>query len=530
MEIEYIDREKTNKFGNNALRLIDQHSSDIKQCINRPFDLTNFEGQIEEKKGFFTTEKRHLLANEISKLYTRNNLFNEKNKQLIDSLRNSNTFTVTTGHQLSLYAGPLYFIYKILHTIKLSESLNMKYPAYNFVPIYWMASEDHDFEEIKTIQLFNEKYSWNSDQKGAVGSFSLKEFDDFKSSLNERFSNDSEILQIINENYQEDDDLSSGTFKLVHQLFEKYNLLIIDANNKELKSSFSSIIKKDLTEKFSNKAVEKANQRLDEFELKKQIHSREINLFYIDPSNKRSRIIPYSDFYEIDHKKYTKEELLLLLEKHPERFSPNVVLRPLYQEYILPNLAYIGGAGEISYWLQLKNVFEEVNVPYPIIQVRNSIQIIEKSVLKKMEKLQLSTNDIFKSTATLKKEYLLTNSGEDLNFDDLDEMANQLTKNLEDAITKVDGGLKGYAISEVTRFNKQLQGVKQKLIRQKKKLEEDSMQQIENIHDRLFPEGNLQERKLNVLQFFVKHGKEKFMDEVYQAIDPEENRLILLKE
>lgn len=530
MEIEYIEREKTNKFGSNAIRLLDQTNADIKQFINRSFNLANFEAQIEEKNNSFTLAQRALLSSELEKLYAKNNLLNNKSKKLIDALKESNTFTVTTGHQLSLYTGPLYFIYKIFHVIKLSEALNKKYVDYNFIPVYWMASEDHDFEEIKSIKLFNENYAWNSEQEGAVGNFNLNGFDTFKSSLIERFSNDTEILKLIEQQYSKDDNLATATFKLVNQLFDKYHLLVIDGDNKLLKDSFSSIIEKELLAQFSNKAVEKTNKKLDKYEFKKQIHSREINLFYINEENKRSRIIFNNGLYEIEEKTYTQKEILFKLKEHPERFSPNVVLRPLYQESILPNLAYIGGAGEISYWLQLKEVFRDAKLPYPIIQVRNSIQIIEKSVVKKMEKLQLSIFDIFKSTAVLKKEYLLKNAGDELDFNQLDQIANELKENLENAITKVDGGLKGYAESEVARFNKQVEGVKQKLIRQKKKLEEDSMRQIENIHDRLFPEDNLQERKLNVLQFFVKHGIENFMNEIYQVIDPEENRLIVIKE
>jgi len=530
MEIEYIDRKTTNKFGANALRILDQSNEDVQAFINRPFDLSNFKDQIDEKNTTFSAKQRTLLASSLEKLYSKNNLLDDKRKKRIHSLKDEKTFTVSTGHQLSLFTGPLYFIYKIFHVIKLAESLKKQYPEYNFIPIYWMASEDHDFDEIKTIQLFNQNYSWESNQEGAVGRFKLNEITSFKLSLEERFSNDAEILDLIKNNYNESDHLANATFKFVSQLFDKHDLLVIDADNQALKNSFRSVFEEELVGQFSNKAVEKTNIELENKGFKKQIHSREINLFYINEQNKRSRIIQENGLYQTDEKKFTKEEILLELKNHPERFSPNVVLRPLYQEFILPNLAYVGGAGEISYWLQLKGVFEKANIPYPIIQVRNSIQIIEKSVLKKMEKLGLSTIDIFATTEELKKQYLLKNASEELDFEQLDSLANELASNIENAITKVDGGLKGYAQSEVAKFNKQMNGVKQKLIRQKKKLEEDSMNQIENINERLFPNDTLQERKLNVLQFFVKHGVSKFMEEIYEVINPEENRLIILKE
>lgn len=530
MKIEYIERNKTGGFSKNANRLLDQTNNDVSSFINRSCELSNYKAQIEEKSKHFTTEKRTLLSEQLQSLYTEAGLLNEKRTSLIKSIENEKTFTVTTGHQLSLFTGPLYFIYKIFHVIKLTESLKKKFPEYNFVPLFWMASEDHDFEEIQSIKLFNHDYSWNSDQIGAVGRFQLNEIKEFKDQLSERFANDDEILELINESYDSKNKLSVATFKLVYRLFSNHDLLILDGDNAALKKSFYAILEKELTTHFSNDAVEKTNIELEKRNFKKQIHSRKINLFYIDENNHRERIVVEDNAFQVGEKKFSKDQLLEELKLHPERFSPNVVLRPLYQEYILPNLAYIGGGGEISYWLQLKGVFDEAAVPYPIIQVRNSIQIIEKSVQKKMEKLDFSVQDIFKPTDELKKYYLLNKASEELDFLDLDGIVDNLSKNLESSIIKVDGGLKGYAQSEIARFNKQISGVKQKLIRQKKKQEEDAMNQIENIHERLFPDGALQERKLNVLQFFVKHGIDSFMDQIYEATNPEENRLIVLKE
>lgn len=530
MKIEYIERNKTGRFSKNANRLLEQTNNDVSSFINRSCELSNYQAQIEEKSKHFTTEKRTLLSEQLQSLYTEAGLLDEKRTSLIKSIENEKTFTVTTGHQLSLFTGPLYFIYKIFHVIKLTESLKKKFPEYNFVPLFWMASEDHDFEEIQSIQLFNQDYSWNSDQKGAVGRFQLNDITEFKDQLSERFANDDEILKLINDSYDSKNKLSIATFKLVYRLFSNYDLLILDGDNAALKKSFHAILEKELTTHFSNDAVEKTNIELEKRNFKKQIHSRKINLFYIDENNHRERIVVEDNAFQVGEKTFSTDQLLEELKLHPERFSPNVVLRPLYQEYILPNLAYIGGGGEISYWLQLKGVFDEAAVPYPIIQVRNSIQIIEKSVLKKMEKLGFSVQDIFKPTEELKKYYLLNKASEELDFGDLDGIVDNLASNLESSIIKVDGGLKGYAQSEIARFTKQISGVKQKLIRQKKKQEEDAMNQIENIHERLFPDGTLQERKLNVLQFFVKHGIDSFMDQIYEATNPEENRLIVLKE
>lgn len=528
MEVKYIERDKTNKYGENALLLQDQTNSALQAFIQRPFSISNFEVQIAEKTAAYTAENRSILANAFSDLYARNSCLDEKKSALIQQLKETNTFTLTTGHQLSLYTGPLFFIYKIFHVIKLAEQLAEKYPDHNFIPVFWMASEDHDFEEIQSIQIFNNTYTWDSEQVGAVGKFQLNDFAPFKEALSERFSNEEEILDLINTHYKKGDSLAQATFKLVNDLFTEHDLLILDADQPGLKQLFSPLMEKELLTQFSNQMVEATNTKLEQQGIKKQIHSRLINLFYLNEAGKRDRIIAAGEDFTIDGKAWSREDLLSTLRSHPERFSPNVVLRPLYQECILPNLAYIGGAGEISYWLQLKGVFEAAGVPYPIIQVRNSIQIVENAVVKKMEKLDLQLEELFQPLAELKKNYLFKHSADELDFENLDEMSALLTNNLKDTIIKVDGGLKGYAESEVVRFQKQLHNVKQKLIRQKKKQEEDAMRQLENMQARLFPDGALQERKLNALQFFVQYGKDNFMKMIYSAIDPEENRLILL--
>jgi bacillithiol biosynthesis cysteine-adding enzyme BshC len=528
MEITYIERDKTKKFSENALLLQDQTNRKLNTFINRPFSLTNFKSQLTEKSVEYTPEKRSALAQAFRDLYAQNDSLDTKKSALIQQLHSANTFTVTTGHQLSLYTGPLFFIYKIFHIIKLAEKLTKIHPESNFIPVFWMASEDHDFEEIQSIQVFNNTYTWESKQIGAVGRFHLDDFNSFKAAMSERFSNEAEVLSFIKTHYTNNDTLGQATFKLVNSLFAEHNLLILDADQPALKQLFSPVMEKELLTQFSNQQVETTNTQLEQQGLKKQIHSRLINLFYLNEAGKRDRIILDGEGFIIDEKVWSRADLLNTLRSHPERFSPNVVLRPLYQECILPNLAYIGGAGEISYWLQLKGVFEEAGITYPIIQVRNSIQIVEKAVVKKMEKLDLELEELFQPLVELKKNYLFKHSADELDFDSLDEMSAALVNNLKDAIIKVDGGLKGYAESEIVRFQKQLDSVKQKLIRQKKKQAEDAMRQLENMQERLFPEGVLQERKLNAMQFFVQYGKEDFMKMIYSAINPEENRLILL--
>ncbi len=286
-----------------------------------------FEQQIALKKQSYTAAQRELLTKVLDEKY-KDLSVSEKLKSNLNCLKEANTFTITTGHQLCLMTGPLYFIYKILHVIKLSEDLNNNFPNEHFVPVYWMASEDHDFEEIRSFLLFGQKWTWESSQKGAVGQFDTNDLQPLLQALAEKFQNqaDSEIHHLLEKfktpNY------GSGFFEFVHELFSIYGLVVIDANNPQLKESAWPIWKKDLYTNNVHNAVIDQTQALKDQGLNTPIESKESNLFILD-IGKRERI--------------EKTGPIQFEKEHSFQLSPNVVLRPLYQEWILPNLAYIGG-------------------------------------------------------------------------------------------------------------------------------------------------------------------------------------------
>jgi len=261
-----------------------------------------------------------------------------------------------------------------------------------------------------------------------------------------------------------------------------------------------------------------------------QAMARPINLFYIK-DQLRERIIPHDDgTFEIGDLSFTKKELLKDLEEHPERFSPNVILRPLFQEFILPNLCYLGGGGEMAYWLQLKGVFEQANVPFPLIQVRNSIQWFDKSALKKLNKLELQVKDVFLSIHENKKQFVMNKTDDELDFSLLEKYGKQFIDEMEQSITAVDKALEGYAKSESTKVQKQIDTIQQKLIRHQKKQHDDAMKQMENVYARLFPNNGLQERFENMIPYLAKYGKKEFVQHLHDAIQPFEKELILLIE
>lgn len=425
-------------------------------------------------------------------------------KENIESLKNKDTYTITTGHQLCLATGPLYFVYKILSVINLSEKLNAKNSGKKFVPVYWMASEDHDVEEINHVNLFNKKFTWNTAQKGKVGEFNLEGIDSFLNEIadvlgeNEPAKN---ILALLKKAYSQKD-LAAATRYLVNELFGKYGLVILDGNSKTFKQQFVAEIKRDV---FENFAFKKVNETLELFKQKgyeAQVNPREINCFYTE-AGLRERIVEENSTYKILNTNlvFSKEELEKKIETETEKFSPNVVMRPLFQQKILPNAAYVGGPGELAYWLQYKSLFEETGIAYPVLVARDFVLYIEKGLQQRMDKLNLQPADFFGDKEKLIKEFALQQQPLDLAPEK--ENLKKLFEEAKAKLARADKTLEAATEAELQKNLKSLEALEQKGIRAIKQKSEQSINQIEAIYGRLFPNNAPQERVENFLRFYL---------------------------
>jgi bacillithiol biosynthesis cysteine-adding enzyme BshC len=527
MKIQSTKRQATNLFSEKDL-LLSESQHELSDFIGIPFSKDAFQKQAQLKSKEFSTGKRELLAKELNNKYAsiQQNKICKKN---IDLLTNENCFTITTGHQLSLLTGPIYFIYKILHVIKQCDELKVSYPDLQFVPVYWMASEDHDFEEIKSFMLFGKEIKWNTEQSGAVGRMTLDGLHEVKNKITAIFQNNDSseakewIDKLNGETYGE------AFFKLIHHLFGRYGLLILDADNSNLKKAFSPILKEELTSFFSMEEVLKTNKRLLARNIKPQVNPREINLFFLS-KNKRERIIYENNKYKIGAQYFSKEEALQMLEKMPESFSPNVILRPLYQEFTLPNLNYVGGLGELNYWLQLKSSFERVNLTFPLIQVRSSLIWIDSLTKNKMNSVGLSEAAIFRSGNELTKSFISENEKDKIDFSEINEHANNLKKEILTKSATIDQALNPYIEAEITRIEKQLEAIQSKLEKSVKLKHEKTLKTIGQIKEKLFPNNNLQERSLNFLQLCKNGEISSFIETIFQTIDPFNSDILILTE
>ncbi|WP_379088751.1 bacillithiol biosynthesis cysteine-adding enzyme BshC [Pedobacter sp. UC225_65] len=379
--------------------------------LKKAVDARNFKGNRAELVEVLTQQYQDIKTNKSV-------------KHNIDLLANANTFTVTTGHQLNLFTGPLYFIYKIVTTINLALELKIAYPEKNFVPVYWMATEDHDFEEINHISVDEKNISWIQQTNGATGRLNTKTVAAavmaYKAYLGIS-KNGKKLAKLVEHAYLHHDNLADATRVLVNSLFENYGLVMINADDARLKKQFSGIIQKDIIEQNSAHLTEKTSQTLEQHGYKTQVNGREINFFYLI-DNLRERIIEKDNRYTVNHTEisFSKEELLKEIENHPERFSPNVIMRPLYQEVILPNIAYIGGGAEVSYWMQLKANFDHYQTDFPVLLLRNSALLIDKRSAENLNRLGFKLEDVFLPTEDLKNIWIKNNS--DANLSLADEM------------------------------------------------------------------------------------------------------------
>ncbi len=524
-----IDYRSTGYFSKLICDYLDQKPA-LQKYYNRFPTIENFASQIEEKKGF-SKEQRKLLVEALDMQY-QSITSKEATTANISRLANSNTFTVVTGHQLNIFTGPLYFIYKIISTINLCKKLKAQYPDNDFVPVYWMASEDHDFEEINHIHFQDEKLVWERNSGGPVGRFSTAGLEDVIEKLNEQVGPGTaatEFIELLKASYLKHRNLADATRYLAHQLFGDEGLVVVDGDDSGLKSSMIPHFQKELMEQISEKEVVKTSEGLEQ-EYFDQVHPREINLFYIK-DGLRERIVKNENRWEVLETKisFTKEELIKELNNHPERFSPNVILRPLYQEVILPNLAYIGGGGELAYWLQLKDMFAAFEVPFPMLVLRNSVLWVDKKSKEQIEKLGIPVSEVFRPLEEAKGDYASKNAPIDTELEPYEVKLQSMFDELEEVAHLTDKSMLGAVNAQRQKQLNGLEKLKKKLIRAEKKRQDISMARFDKINEALFPKGGLQERNVNLSEMYMEHGN-SFISTLKQSLDPLDFRFRILVE
>ncbi len=522
----YIDFEATQKFEPIFLDYIQQKPQLLPFYACSP-TIENFEKQAQQKANHYTAAQRQLLHQALTEQYSTTA---HPPKIALDLLLQPNTFTLTTGHQLNIFTGPLYFHYKIMTVIQAAAELRKKYPHYNFVPVYWMASEDHDAEEISFFRLWGKKYTWQAEQQGAVGRFAPQ-------SLLEVARKAPEMDSLLTKAYQKANTLAEATRWIVNELYGAEGLVIIDGDDALLKKSFTPLLKKELTTQFSYKAMTQTSEQLAALQYKIQVNPREINLFYLD-HQVRERIVQEVENEQVVYKvlhtdlQWTSADFLALLETAPQKFSPNVVLRPLYQEHLLPNVSYTGGPGELAYWLQLKEVFTQAEVPFPLLLPRNHVLYLTKqdqaNLQAKLTANHLPFTAIFQSAAELKKMYLAKVLQNPTTIETELAAWEQIGEQITEKLKKTDATLEKYGKAQQVAMKKIAEKLQKKLQKAQELRFEADLRQLETLHQRLCPNGGLQERTDNYLSFSLNNPN--FLKSVSQQLNPFDWRFVVLEE
>ena len=520
---KYISYRQTGSFSKIVTDYLDNHSS-LQKFYNHPPSIDGIRKTIAARKDHQTN--RALLVSELHKQY-KTAQSNEKVSANIDALLHENTFTICTAHQPNIFTGHLYFIYKILHAIKLAGELKKEIPGCNFVPVYYMGSEDADLEELGEVTINGKKYEWHTKQKGAVGRMKTDQafialIAEIEGQLSvEKYGK--EIIALVKETYTLNKTIEQATFEFVNSLFADYGLIILLPDNAVLKNEFAAVNTKELSEQFSHKLVAETIAQFPAA-YKVQAAGREVNLFYLK-DDIRERIEFSKNRYTVTNTSivFTKEEILKELKDHPERFSQNVILRPVLQELILPNIAFIGGGGELAYWLELKSVFDAVKVPFPVLVLRNSFMVVTKKAAAKVAALQSDAVEFFKPENILLEELVKKESAVSLNLEEEKRSMATLYHNIKVAATIVDSTLPQHVEALETQALKRIQKLEKKMLKAEKKKFEARQRQIHKIKEALFPSGELQERIDNLLPYYSLFGKDfiKMLYEYSKSLEQE---------
>ncbi|MBC7920172.1 MAG: bacillithiol biosynthesis cysteine-adding enzyme BshC [Ferruginibacter sp.] len=476
--------------------------------------LENFEAQIEARAA--APVHRDVLYQLLTRQYA-----SVANHPDLSVLKESNTFTVTTGHQLNIFTGPLYVIYKLITTINLAKALRVRYPQYRFVPVYWMATEDHDLAEINHFYLFGKKYEWQTPQTGAVGRMTTQDLTPLLQELPEKVS-------LFENAYLHHRTLAEATRCVANELFGHEGLVCVDADDRELKALFKGVMRDDLTRHSAFERVKKSSQQLEALGYKTQVNAREVNFFYLD-DHQRERIVQEDGGYKVLNTplSFSEAELLDLVENEPQKFSPNVILRPLYQETVLPNLAYVGGPAEVAYWMQLKDLFAHYQLPYPVVMPRNFALVINKAHAKRIQKLNLSDAALFLDEASLKRRFLEKNTeavGLEAETAAFDQVFSQVLKKA----VALDRSLEGLVLAEKQKLLKSVENIDKRLRKAQEGSQETEINQLMGLKAKLFPNGGLQERTDNYLNFALNNPD--FLRQVQAVFDPFSFQFHLLTE
>lgn len=476
----------------------------------------------------FTVDRRSALVRALRRQYDGLNV-GEPVRRNIELLAQEDALTVTTGHQLCLFMGPLYVPFKLLNTIRLAKQLTetLGRPV---VPVFWMATEDHDRTEIDHAWIKGAKVNWPGQVGGATGRLTLDGVDAVLREAELLLGTGAEaqrIVALLRASYVEDRSLAEATRWFVHELFGRFGLIIVDGDDRSLKQLFLPVMREEVLNGIVERTVTYADERLKE-RYAPQAHARALNLFHLRAGH-RARIERQVDHFQVleGGPRFTMDELLLDLEIRPQDYSPNVLMRPVYQETILPNIAYIGGGGELAYWMQLRWLFQSVQEPMPVVLLRTSAAFLDPVSERLRHRLALSMEDLFLPEHELLNRVARTASGTPTGMEAEAASIQAVFEALAERAARIDPTLRASVGAAHARTERILRSVQRGMDRALRRRESVELERMRKVLDNLLPDGGLQERRESILPLIAVHGT-KVLDELLEALDPLDTRFTVL--
>ena len=525
MDTLYFDFETIGKFSRNDVAYANGNNG-----LEKFYEFAPQESNLEsvaERRGEFPVD-RELLIRVIKRQYE-SFITDESVFGLLDQLQDPYTFTITTAHQPTLLTGPLYFIYKSLSAIRVAKNFNQSQNKYRALPLLVLGGEDHDFEEMNHLNLFGKSVVWEDHQGGAVGRYSC---DTLAPVLDEvcAILGDSDHARLLTEKLQKafdkPDSYGQAMQHFVHELLGHLGLLVVSMDEVEFKEKMVPFFIDDLVHHTSYRMVQKIQESFSTAGFDQQAYVRPINSFYLT-DHQRDRIEQGEDgyYYSVsEDRRWSEAEIVAEIRSHPERFSPNVILRPIYQEIILPNLAYVGGGGEISYWLERKDQFKELGVFYPMLIRRDSFQLISQRDYKTIQEWGFTLEDIMRPPHELIEQYLSMHGRDEINLSSEIDALTPLEETIQDKVETIDPSLVARIGAQFAKFKNDLQGVEKRLKKAEKQSHDKNITKIQRIQSKLFPGNGLQERTDNFMSWYILHG-EGFFQVLLEHADPFDTRL-----
>lgn len=393
--------------------------------------------EVESRYNYFDTNARNLLADTLLGQYEGIEIPSSV-KSSIEKLRHSNTYTVTTGQQIHIFLGPVFFIYKITSVIRQARRLQNLYPENQYVPVFWMATEDHDIAEINEVTVFGKQYIWETSQEGMAGNLptnGLESLSDAWMEMADKEKLSPEILEVFSnfkEAYSRFKNLADATRFILNRLFGHHGLVIIDSNSTKFKPVLRDLASKDILTDSIYHILQDSVSKLNQQGYGHQVSPRRTHFFCIN-EGKRLRIdkldgvFKYSPLSDL----ITENELQELISETPEKLSPNALLRPVYQQLLLPNVAYVCGPAELHYWHQLYGLFEKENITAPVLLLRDSYLVVDARVEDFLTSNSLTESILWKGyeyVAELMEKQIL---GDNKISDEIEVLKNQSEKVLQ---------------------------------------------------------------------------------------------------